>query len=262
MMKRNSLLVATQSLAFLSSFALLFPFALGCSSSSSPGSTPESDASTSDSGTPEAAPNTINEHGHIIDYNNMTALAGVTVTAAGLTTTTGADGKWSLAIPAGTPSRPKVTFPGYIDVNLPEEIATGENDRHDLPIPDVMTYQLGQYAQRGYDTTKAAVSVAIHLRSTCASQAGATLTVVSPSGASVEYFKNGFPSQSATSVSAGETAAVTVYNLTPGVDPVFQLSHPTCMQEAFPVTDGTVTFTGKVTLEAGNANSVLVMYLK
>jgi hypothetical protein len=63
-------------------------------------------------------------------------------------------------------------------------------------------------------------------------------------------------------VVAGQTPAVSVYNLTPGVDFVFELKHPTCKQAAFPLTVGTKTITGKVTTEAGNANSVLVMYLQ
>jgi hypothetical protein len=252
----------------LASFASIASLSVvGCSSSSSPSTA--SDASTSeDAGTdgvaPDAAPGTIYERGRILDYGSMTPLKGVTVTIGSLSVQTGADGKWAVPIPMGTPVRAKITDTGYIDVHLPELSGTGDVQRADVPIPDLMTFMYGQYAQPGYDTTKASVSVHIDKFSSCASIEGATLTVMTPAaGAKVEYFKGGFPSPMATSVSAAETGGhVSVYNVDPTADIVFQLSHPTCTQAPFPVTDGTQTLTGKVTLEAGNANSVFIMYLK
>jgi hypothetical protein len=76
------------------------------------------------------------------------------------------------------------------------------------------------------------------------------------------YFKGGLPSKGATAVVAGQRPAISIYNLTPGGDVSVTLTHPTCKQAPFPTTVGNATFTGKVTLEAGKANSALVMYLQ
>jgi hypothetical protein len=151
---------------------------------------------------------------------------------------------------------------GYINVHLPEEISEADNDRHDLPLPDLQTFQLGQYAQRGYDLTKASISIAVYALPPCAGTEGTTLKVVSPPGASVEYFQASFPSAAVTATVAGEIPAVSVYNLDPGAEFVFELTHPTCKQVPWPVKVGSLTFTGKVTTEAGNANSVLIMYMQ
>ena len=235
---------------------------LACSSSSSSTATLGPDAGTDSPATPDAPPGTILEHGRVVDFGDHHALSGATITIGAATTKTAADGKWSIAVPIGTPARPRITLDGYINVNLPEEISTADNDRKDLPLPDLMTFQLGMYAQPGYDLAKASISIAIDLLPSCASADGATLQVVSPAGAKVEYFLNGFPSTNATAVKQGETPAVTVYNLDPGVDFVFEVTHPTCKQAPFPVTVGAQTLTGKTTTEAGNANSVAVIYMQ
>ena len=242
----------------------IFGFALllaACSSSSSP-ATPARDAGSDSGGSADSAPGTMKEFGRVIDFGTKKALSGATIAANGQTATTGADGKWSLSFPIGTPVRPRISLDGYVVVHLPEEMSDADNDRADLPIPDLMTFQLAQFAQRGYDLTKASISVAVDKMPSCMSTGGATLKVISPPGASVEYFSAGFPTTTASAIVDGEVPAVTVYNLEPGVELVFELSHPTCKQVPYPVKVGSMTITGKVTTEAGNVNSVFVMYMQ
>ncbi len=235
---------------------------LAACSSSSGTATPQTDAG-SDSGTvADSAPGTVADYGRALDYGTMKPMAGVTITENGGTATTGADGKWSFNVPMGTPMRPKLTLGGYINVHLPEALLNADNDRLDVPMPDLSTFMLGQFAQKGYDVTKASVSVVVYALPPCTSAEGGTLSVVSPAGASVEYFNASFPTTTVSAIVAGQTPAVTVYNLPPGVDFVFQLSHPTCKQLPYPVTVGTRTYTGKVTTEAGDSNSVFVMYMQ
>ena len=81
----------------------------------------------------------------------------------------------------------------------------------------------------------------------------------------MKYFKGGFPSNTATSVTAGELPSAVIYNLPPGAPVQLTITHPTCKQVAFPTPDTdapNIVYTGNVTTEAGNSAGVLRYYLE
>lgn len=242
-------------------FILPLTFAIfGCSSSSQsqPGG---NDAGSSEGGV-EAGVATVTVTGRVYDYATNKGLAGATVTEVGATTTTDADGKWSLKVPINTPSSTLVFKDGYIRGHMPEEIYSGDYDRGDMPLPDLNTFMLAELAQNGYDESKAAISIVVRTLPSCASDDGATLTVTAPDGTSTVYFKGGLPSASATAVSKGQSPAINVYNIPAGDNLTLTLTHPTCKQVPFPYTEGNATFTGNTVTEAGKSNSALVLFLQ
>lgn len=200
--------------------------------------------------------------GRVVDYATNKPLAGVKIVMGTATFTTPADGKYAIQVPKDVPLDAKVTKDGYIVGFMPEESFSGDGDRGDFTLPDLNTYNLAELGQDGYDESLASVTIVVRTLPSCASDDGATLTVTAPSGTKTLYFKGGLPSASTTAVQAGQTPAISVYNVTPGAELQFTLSHPTCTQAPFPVTVGTATFTGKVSTEAGKASSALIVYLQ
>jgi hypothetical protein len=252
-------------------------FALGCSSSpdSKSGSSPESDSgpSVNDAGPGhlEASPGTSVEHGIMVDYETLTPVQGLTVTDNGLSATTDANGEWSLTVPQGASLQPTVTNgSSYSRLLFPDATAMASDiDFSTVVIPDSSTYGLEETVLTDMDTSKALVQVVVVTQPSCASAAGGTLSVTSPSGASLEYFEptSASPSSSLTSfqtVKQGRPVAV-VYNIDPSATLSLQVSHPTCKQVAFPVTYGGRQYTGTVRLspaEPGHVNSAIVIVLE
>jgi hypothetical protein len=255
-------------------FALSVAFAVGCSSnpdSSSKKSEPEVVDSGKDAegdAAPEAAPGTSVEHGVMVDYESLTPVPGLTVTDNGLSTTTDDGGAWSLTVPQGATLQPTVTSSSYSKLLFPESTAVGADiDFSSVVIPDSNTYQLEETVLQ-MDTSKALVQIVVFTMPSCASATGGTLSVTSPSGASVAYFNTvALPTTTLTSfqaVQAPRPVAV-VYNIDPSATLSVQMSHPTCTQVPFPVTYGGREYSGKVTLqpaEPGGVNSALVLFLQ
>lgn len=244
-------------LSFVTAVALLS----ACSSSSSSHGTTGGDAGSAQDASADA-PGMITETGRVIDFGTRNPVPGVKISEGSATTTTDAKGVWTLQMPVGVPTRVTLSMDGYATAHLPEEIYTADNDRGDVPLPSISTFQLAEDAQTGYDATQASISIVVRTLPSCASATGATLQVNSPSGTSTAYFKGGFPSKSATAVTAGQDPAISLYNIPVGSALDLTLQHPTCTMVPFPVASGSATFTGKVDLEAGNANSALVLFLQ
>lgn len=231
----------------------------GAACSSSSGTSASSDAGPN----PDAgdASRMVTDRGVVFSYDTGAPLIGVTVTENGTSTTTDSTGAWSIPLPAGVPGRVTLRANGYVTGYFFEEIFDGDNDRGKIPILSSSTFQLSQAALAGYDATLASISIDTRTLPSCASVDGAVVTVVSPAGTSLTYFRGGLPNRSAMSVNAGERPALSVYNVPLHTDLELAVRHPTCKMAPFPVKVGAATYTGKVDT-AADATSALALYLE
>jgi len=93
---------------------MLLTCLLACSSSSGSPSAAGGDAGTSADATPDAPVGNVVEHGTIVDYFTLKPIAGLTVSDNGVTTTTDANGVWSLTVPKSSTLQVIVTGPKYM----------------------------------------------------------------------------------------------------------------------------------------------------
>jgi hypothetical protein len=95
------------------------------------------------------------------------------------------------------------------------------------------------------------------------------LTVTSPPGAKVNYFDSaGYPTATGTSMVdppvPGRPVA-DIYDLAPGADITFTVTHPTCHLAPYPVTVNGASLSGQVTTKAaepGDYNSAMNLVLE
>jgi hypothetical protein len=251
-------------------FSLPFVLLLAsCSSSSpAPSSTSASDAGTG-AQTPPPPPGSVVEHGTIVDYQSLKPVAGLTVTDNGATTTTDADGRWSLNVPADAVLRATVTGPKYAPVLFPDATPYGADvDYGTSVMPDTGSYNLEEGMLAAFDSSKALVHVIVVTSGSCASATGGTISVTAPSTASLSYFNSGgIPGGGASSfqdVQPNRPVAV-VYNIDVGADLQVKIDHPTCKQAPWPVTYNGKVYSGKVRTDAaepGGYNAALVVVLE
>jgi hypothetical protein len=240
-------------------------FVAACSSSST---TTPTDAGGGQDAAPDVPSNTFTQSGKIVDFDSNKGLKGVTVTAKTatdtFTATTDDTGKYALAVPKNTPYTMSLTADKYLKLNEQEWSLTGDADRGSTKFVSAGTQSLLQALLTGYDNTLAVVSLGfIKLPSCTASLDGMTITLTTPDKAQVKYFNGGFPNGSA--VSEGASPAVLVYNFTPGAEMKFTLANTTCKLAAFPQTDPTaptISYSGKVTSEAGQSASFIRFFLE
>ena len=205
---------------------------------------------------------TVNDTGTIVDYDIQSKpIAGATLTEGDWSTTTDAHGKFSMAVPLNTPLSLVLTAPKYTKTLFDEISLQQDADRGPLPIPLLDTYHLGQQALPSFDTTRGSVYLVVHARGNCASVAGGTVTINSPSDALMAYFNGEIPSQRQSMVRDQLPVAV-VYNVPAGSQIDVTITHPACKQAPFPVVEGGVTYTGRITVEGGDANSTANYYLE
>jgi hypothetical protein len=220
--------------------------------------------------TPDMAPATgsggsgiVGQHGVVVDYFNLTPLAGFTVTDGDNTTTTGADGTFVLPAPMGATLAPTVTGPSYSMLQLATATAVGPDvDLGHIPIPSTQTFMLEQ-SITGADASKGVVQVVIIPTGACTSLAGGTLTATAPAGASVAYFSPaGLPTATMMyDVPEGRPVAV-AYDVDPGATLAVTLHHPTCTLAPAGTTYNGATFDGSTKIaaaEPGDVNSVLFL---
>jgi hypothetical protein len=259
-------------------WCVLSILALGCSSKA-----PDSRSTTpleSDSGPPtsiadagadvaEASPGTSVEHGEMVDYETLSPVQGLTVTDNGLSTTTDANGQWSLTVPTGATLQPTVTSSTYSRLLFPDSIAVAADiDFSTVVIPDSNTYSLEE-SVLDMDTSKALVQLVVLTQSSCASAVGGTVSVTSPSGARLAYFDatSATPSTTLSSFQAVKPArpVAVIYDIDSSATLSLQVSHPTCKQVPFPVAYGGRQYEGTVRLspaEPGGVNSAIVVVLE
>jgi hypothetical protein len=212
----------------------------------------------------EAAAATANEQGTVAAYPGGAAVANATVTIGALTATSDSSGKYTLAVPIGTPFSHLVTADKYTKSYFAERIMTGDFAEIES-IPLQATFDIGKGALAGYDATKAVVYVIVQPTGSCTDVSGGTLTVNAPSGTTTVYFSGYLPSTSQTSFQKPPkplTPVAVVYNVPPGSKLDLSIAHPNCTMVPMPATVGNVTYTGNVPTEAGEANSSTFYFLK
>jgi hypothetical protein len=204
----------------------------------------------------------------MVDYETLDAVPGLTMSDNGLSTTTDANGEWSLTVPRGASLQPTVTSSTYSRLLFPDSTAVGSDiDFSTVVIPDSDTYSLEEQVL-SLDTSKALVQIVVITLPSCASAVGGTLSIASPSGASLAYFNTAaLPVTTISSFQAVKPPrpVAVVYDVDPGATLSLQVSHPTCTQAPFPVTYGGREYAGTVRLqpaEPGGVNSALVFFLQ
>ena len=203
------------------------------------------------------------QHGQVIDYFNLTPLAGFTVSDGTNTTTTDAQGNWVLPLAVGAESAPVVTGPSYSRLQLAKvKAVASEVDVHQIPIPSTATFS-SELSILGADSAKALVQVVIVPTGACTSLAGGTLTLVSPKSAALAYFSpSGFPVATQMYDTTGNRPVAVVYDLEPTDSIELTMSHPTCKLSAAGASHDGATFEGLGPLapsEPGDNNATLVL---
>ncbi len=263
------------------SLALAFAasFALACSSSTTP-ITPAGDAGPGNEAGPandgSSGGTTAKISGVTVGFGaNAKPVAGSSVAAGTITTKSDSKGVWSLTLPKSQPFSLTFTTPNYATLTEQEFQLTGDFDRGNSSLIDQSTANLLLGTFNGYDATLGVLGlVAIANGTSCPADDkttetvnGATFSVSGGSpgdagGPKIVYFKGGFPTASATSTAAGQAPAAVAYNVPVGVNLTVTVTHPSCTQQAFPVTQGAITYTGNVQTIAGLGTSYIRTFLK
>lgn len=221
---------------------------------------------TGTTGAPDMTPaNTsiVGQHGRVVDYFNLTPLAGFTVTDGANNTTTDADGQFVLPAPMDTSLAPTVTGPSYSMLQLAGAHASADDvDLGPITIPSSATYGT-ELSVIAADTSKALVQVIIIPTGACTSIAGGTLTVQSPAGASVAYFSpSGFPVADVFYDVVSHRPSAVLFNLEPGADIEVEMNHPTCKLAPKGTSYDGAIYDGvarTVAAEPGDNNAALVL---
>lgn len=220
------------------------------------------------SSTPDLAPpasdaGTVGQHGQVIDYFNLTPLAGFTVTDGNNSTTTDANGEWVLPAPMDVDLAPVVTGPKYSTLHLATvRAASADVALGPITIPSSSTF-MSEMSIINADQTKALVQVVVIPTGACTSVAGGTLTVTSPPGAAVAYFStSGFPAETKMVDTMQHRPAAVVYDLEPGATLEVTMTHPTCKLAPAGTAYNGAVYTGPGMLlptEPGDNNSAMVL---
>lgn len=252
---------------------LAFLAACSSSSSGSPGNGSSSGSSGGSSGP------TITEHGIVYDYGtlltsgNLVTVEGLTVTDGDQSTTTDAQGNWTLTVPLDGTKAPVVTGTSkgdpYSYLIFPTATAAGTNlDWGNIIIPDQSTFNLERLTLSSSDS-QAVVHVVVVPTGQCTSVAGGTMTLTSPPGGKIDDFDaQGYPRAAQTAFvdpPVPRRPVADIYDVAPGAQITFTVTHPTCHMAPYPVTIGGGTFDGTVTTKAaepGDQNSAVVMVLE
>ena len=240
-----------------------------CSSSSdTPASTTSDTGASKDTATTNdaadgGAGSTFKDHGVVLDYLSRKPLADITVSEGGVTAKTDAAGAFSLDVPTGTPLELMLSGGTYTKTYI-AEVILGQDYERKVPIPDLTLFHVGSNSFDGFDNTRGIVYVVARATGSCTSVDGGKITLKSPTDAKFEYFTDKLPDSARTEFKwvDDDTPVAAVYNVPPGQQIDIQIDHPTCKQIAFPAKVGEVTYTGRVTVEAGDANSVSIFYLQ
>ncbi|HVJ91162.1 MAG TPA: carboxypeptidase regulatory-like domain-containing protein [Labilithrix sp.] len=190
-------------------------------------------------------------------------IAGATISVADKSVTTNASGDYEIIVPRNTPYGMTVAAEGYYKLLEQELIlkkASLDQGVTNLLPTTTANLLLGLFPERRAD--KGIVVVKVHVRSPCASEEGATITVAPAGEAKVIYFAGALPDSQQTSVKAGSTFSAALYNVDVDVPLSFTVHSPNCQQARFPIDEGDVSYTGNITAEAGEALSYMRLYLE
>jgi hypothetical protein len=241
---------------------LLVAACAGCDSSSS--DPPEEDGGVKEAGGGEDAevpPGFARLTGRTLKLGSKTqGVAAATVTVGTEKATTDAMGNWSMTLPVDQAFSPVFAAEGY--ATLTEESATlsGTFEKEPTPLTDRATGQLLVGFLMNYDKNLGIMAINVVAESSCPDEAGATLSVTAGGSkvGSIVYFVGGLPSSTAMSTQKGVTPAAIAYNLPLGEVSV-EVQHPSCMQQLPPVSQGSITYHGKVQVAAAQPSEALAM---
>lgn len=268
----------TSSLFVMTTFALLSacsgdspsvaapsPSDAGTEAAADSGTDAAGDVGASSEAAAETAPATANDLGTVLDYTSQQPVAGMLVSEGDtLSATTDSTGRYTIAVPVGAPFSRVVTGPKYTRTWFAERSLAADFDQT-ASVPLLSLFQLGTGALPGYDATRGIVYILVQPTGSCASVEGGTITVNAPDDTKQAYFSGLLPSQTQKAFAKpGKplNPVAVVYNVPPGAQLDLTVIHPTCTAVPFPAVVGDVTYTGHVTVEAGNANSVAFYFLK
>jgi hypothetical protein len=218
--------------------------------------------------TPEAAPvvpgaGEVKQTGKIVRANETAVLvSGATVTIADKSATTNATGDYEIAVPKGKPVFMTVTAPDYYKLLEQEYVVNA--DAFERGPTQLLSVELANFLTSFLPNRKAekgVLVVKINAQAPCTTEEGATVALEPQGESQLRYFNGQLPSSSATSAHGGDSFNAAFYNVEIGVPLKVTVTHPTCAQVAFPVTVGSVTFTGSQKTEAGDALSYMRLYI-
>ncbi len=250
------------SIVRVSAFLGLSALLAACSGSSK-GSSPSGGSGNGAGGTAPVAegPQQATEKGTIVELGSKKPVAGAKVTAGDQSTTTAADGSWSLTLQKGEKFQLSVTADGYAALLEQETSLDGDYDKGATTIVPQTTATLLTGMFDGYDSTLGILSIQVIPTGGCSTEDGSTIEVEPAGAAKIAYFVNGMPNAAATKVKGGEFPSAVFYNVQPGV----QLSvtvKSSCTEQPFPVQQGSVLYTGGISAEAGEATAFARVFLQ
>ena len=263
---------ATLAAAVLAIVLLMLAALVACSSSTAHPS-PIAECTSSVGCTPASPPGVVNVSGEgglegglidggpqvtgqVIDFATKVPLQGATIASDfGTRTLSVADGKYSLPVLADTPFAAAVTAPSYVKLREQEvQVGLTPAYRGQSPLFSQGTFD----ALRGNlspapDTSKGIVAVLVVPTGGCATEDGTSITI-SPAGSSkIRYVRGAGPSPTESNVARGNMPSAIAYDVDPQQAFSLQITGGTCRQKGYPYTEGGITYTGKASVESGNA---------
>ena len=246
--------------AALSLASLALPL-LAASCSSSTTGTPDPDAgTTTDGGT--VGSNEAKQNGRVIGALDKLEIANATVSIAGKSVVTKADGTYEIVVPKNTPYSMIVSHDEHYRLNEQEWIVKSDAfPRGDTSLLSKDTANLLASFLPPRDAAKGLLVVRIVPMPPCDTEDGSTLAI-EPKGASkLTYFAGGRPNQSATSAKKGEAFAAAFSDVDPGVNVKVTVTSPLCQQLPFPVDFDGVTYPGNQKTEPGEVLSYVRVFI-
>jgi hypothetical protein len=244
------------------------PSACSSSDSANPiaadsGATVDSGASDANADADGGSGKTFADKGVVLDYITRKPLADITLSEGGITAKTDATGAYSMTLPADTPVELVLTGGEYTKTFIAEVSLAADYSRI-VPIPQLALYHVGVNSFDGYDATRGVVYIVARATGSCTDVSGGSITLKSPADAKVAYFTDKLPDMDRKTFKwvDDDTPVAAVYNVPAGQQVDIQIDHPTCKHMPFPATVKGATYTGRVTVEAGDANSVLIHHLQ
>lgn len=206
------------------------------------------------------------QKGQVIDLLAKTGIANATIDFGnGITTTSDGSGNYTLQIAQNTPYSMTVTADTYTKLQEQEWFLTGDYDAKTTSIVPASLNAIVSSGLPGYDTTKVALGLGVYYNNgvdytlgNCKDNAGATIAIDPPTAGTLVYFGTGHtPVSGATSVQSGAiNPSALLYNLDPNAaPPTITVTPPAnCTVVPYPLTIGTLTYTGKYKLLPSGVN--------
>lgn len=226
---------------------------------------------------PDGGSSGIKLTGVVSAYESKAVLPMATASiTGGPSSVTASDGTYSLSVQKGTPFYLTVAGDQYMKLLEQEAVLSGDAKK-DETLVRVSTQAQLQAFLMNFDMTKtkATLIIGVTKRTTCASSEGAIVDLEPPQpGSSRSYTQGGIPAANRTFAADGER--IIFYNLDPKANVKIKLSwampsdggpQPAtpCTMVAYPFQEPdqpTLTYTGNVVLEAGDAFSYERLHLQ